>query len=474
MAVENFRVLSQTQSADTMEALPPDNPMRGRVNLLNWDGRGMPGRHVPHGRRRVRRRERAMKWRRQRGAQPGIGERELADTWQVVSLLLDYPDAVLVERVPMLRTVVDTLAPAQREPLVEVLDTLEQANLRELQSDYVDTFDVTRKCSLHLTYFTHGDTRRRGVALVEFKQAYRKAGVEFDTDVELPDHLCVVLEFGAVQDRATAWHLLNRHRVGIEVLRAGLAQRGSPWLPAVQALRSTLPELDGDDQTALLRLVAEGPPAGGGRARAVRHRPAAQPAPRPRRHHRDARHDDPRRSPPMTTFLWVIVPYVCLAVFVVGHVWRYRYDKFGWTTRSSQLYEDRLLRIGSPLFHFGMLGVVAGHIIGLVIPQVWTERPRPHPTRLPRHRARQAASRRASPPSPGSPSSSTVGAPPGRCSARRPSTTRSCTPCSAPSSCWACGTPWRGACCSSAASTTTARASASGSAASSCSSRSPS
>ena len=58
-------------------------------------------------------------------------------------------------------------------------------------------------------------------------------------------------------------------------------------------------------------------------------------------------------------FLWVVVPYVCLAVFVVGHFWRYRYDKFGWTTRSSQLYEDRLLRLGSPLFHFGILGVVA-------------------------------------------------------------------------------------------------------------------
>jgi nitrate reductase molybdenum cofactor assembly chaperone NarJ/NarW len=201
-----------------------------------------------------------MKWRRQRGAQPGIGERELVDTWQLVSLLLDYPDAVLVQRVPMLRSVVATLQQAQRGPLAEVLDTLEQADLPELQADYVDTFDVTRKCSLHLTYFTQGDTRRRGVALVEFKQAYRKAGVEFDTDAELPDHLCVVLEFGAVQDWATAWHLLNRHRVGIEVLRAGLAQRSSPWLPAVQALRSTLPELDGDDQTALLRLVAEGPP----------------------------------------------------------------------------------------------------------------------------------------------------------------------------------------------------------------------
>ena len=75
----------------------------------------------------------------------------------------------------------------------------------------------------------------------------------------------------------------------------------------------------------------------------------------------------------MTTFLWVIFPYLCLTSFVVGHYWRYRYDKFGWTTRSSQLYEDRLLRIGSPLFHFGMLGVLAGHIIGLVIPQIWTD-----------------------------------------------------------------------------------------------------
>ncbi len=76
----------------------------------------------------------------------------------------------------------------------------------------------------------------------------------------------------------------------------------------------------------------------------------------------------------MNTFLWVIVPYVCLATFVVGHFWRYRYDKFGWTTRSSQLYESRLLRIGSPLFHFGMLGVVGGHFLGLIIPKAWTEK----------------------------------------------------------------------------------------------------
>jgi nitrate reductase gamma subunit len=75
----------------------------------------------------------------------------------------------------------------------------------------------------------------------------------------------------------------------------------------------------------------------------------------------------------MDVFLWVIVPYLSLTVFVVGHFWRYRYDKFGWTTRSSQLYEDRLLRLGSPMFHFGMLGVVGGHVVGLLVPQSWTD-----------------------------------------------------------------------------------------------------
>ncbi len=71
--------------------------------------------------------------------------------------------------------------------------------------------------------------------------------------------------------------------------------------------------------------------------------------------------------------LWGIGPYVTIALLVGGTIWRYRYDKFGWTTRSSQLYEHRLLRIGSPLFHFGILVVLIGHLIGLVIPARWTE-----------------------------------------------------------------------------------------------------
>ena len=75
----------------------------------------------------------------------------------------------------------------------------------------------------------------------------------------------------------------------------------------------------------------------------------------------------------MDGVLWGVLPYLTIAVLVGGTIWRYRYDKFGWTTRSSQLYESRLLRIGSPLFHFGILLVLIGHIGGLVVPESWTE-----------------------------------------------------------------------------------------------------
>jgi len=75
----------------------------------------------------------------------------------------------------------------------------------------------------------------------------------------------------------------------------------------------------------------------------------------------------------LDVLLWGVLPYVMVAVLVGGTIWRYRYDKFGWTTRSSELYESRLLRIGSPLFHFGLLVVIVGHVIGLIIPKSWTD-----------------------------------------------------------------------------------------------------
>lgn len=69
--------------------------------------------------------------------------------------------------------------------------------------------------------------------------------------------------------------------------------------------------------------------------------------------------------------LWVAFPYVAAASFVGGHILRYRYDQFGWTSRSSQTYESTWLRWGSPMFHYGILGVFAGHVVGLLIPREW-------------------------------------------------------------------------------------------------------
>lgn len=76
----------------------------------------------------------------------------------------------------------------------------------------------------------------------------------------------------------------------------------------------------------------------------------------------------------MNTLIWIVVPYACLAVFLVGHVWRWRHDQFGWTTHTSQLLESRILRLGSPLFHLGAFGVIAGHAMGLLVPASLTEK----------------------------------------------------------------------------------------------------
>ncbi|MGW5466879.1 respiratory nitrate reductase subunit gamma [Streptomyces chartreusis] len=75
----------------------------------------------------------------------------------------------------------------------------------------------------------------------------------------------------------------------------------------------------------------------------------------------------------MTTLLWGVLPYVTFALLVAGLVWRHRYDRFGWTTRSSQVYESRLLSIASPAFHYGILFVLVGHLVGLFVPASWTD-----------------------------------------------------------------------------------------------------
>ncbi|GAB3580261.1 nitrate reductase molybdenum cofactor assembly chaperone [Calidifontibacter terrae] len=203
-----------------------------------------------------------LRWKRHRRAAAQLPDDVLAAAWQSVSLLLEYPDDDAPQRFSVVRDVAERLPAAISAPLTAFVDEASAIPLADLQIDYVDTFDVTRKCSLHLTYFSSGDTRRRGVELVEFKQAYRNAGVELaDDSSELPDFLPVLLEFGAFTSRDAAWKLLNDYRVGVELLHRALVRRESRWLPVIAALRATLPSLGEDDEIALAELIAAGPPS---------------------------------------------------------------------------------------------------------------------------------------------------------------------------------------------------------------------
>nr|WP_239069635.1 nitrate reductase molybdenum cofactor assembly chaperone [Streptomyces sp. SID13666] len=172
---------------------------------------------------------------------------------------MDYPDEQLTGRIALVRSAIGQLPPALGGTIRESVEQLEATPLAELQAKYVETFDNRRRCNLFLTYFAHGDTRKRGMALLRFKQVYLRAGFTLD-DAELPDHLCVVLEFAATVDQELGRGLMLDHRAGLELLRLSLRDMASPWARLVAAVTATLPPLRGDERDAVSRLAAEGPP----------------------------------------------------------------------------------------------------------------------------------------------------------------------------------------------------------------------
>ena len=194
-----------------------------------------------------------------RRPKPALPPEQLTVVWQSVSLLLDYPDESVAALTELVRSASRTLPTAIGDSLRSFLDHLESTPLPELQADYVETFDTRRRCNLFLTYFAHGDTRKRGMALLRFKQTYLASGFELD-EAELPDHLCVVLEYAATVDQRRGRDLMLDHRAGLELLRLSLQDLGSPWASLVDAVTATLPPLRGDERDAVRRLAVEGPP----------------------------------------------------------------------------------------------------------------------------------------------------------------------------------------------------------------------
>ena len=182
----------------------------------------------------------------------------LTRAWQSASMLMDYPDDELVSRLDLLDEIAATLPTKLGAGLQQTINHLRTQPLYESQSDYVDTFDTRRRGCLFLTYFSNGETRKRGLALLRIKQVYTKAGLTL-TDDQLPDHLCVVLEFAATTDQQAGLKMILDNRAGLELLRLHLDETKSPWRGALKAVCTTLPALKGKDHEAVERLIAEGP-----------------------------------------------------------------------------------------------------------------------------------------------------------------------------------------------------------------------
>lgn len=70
----------------------------------------------------------------------------------------------------------------------------------------------------------------------------------------------------------------------------------------------------------------------------------------------------------MNQFWWVVLPYIAVMLMIVGLFYRYIYGQRGWGSKSSEILERKWLKWGSVMFHYGVLCVIAGHVMGLIIP----------------------------------------------------------------------------------------------------------
>lgn len=172
-------------------------------------------------------------------AKAGVsGDAARAVVFQAAALVLSYPDEELLTRLDTIRA---ALVGAGAEPgFAPVLAHLGGTSLSTLQSFHIQEFDLSRRHALHLTYWTDGDTRRRGEVLAEIKQLYRDSGLLVDTGGELPDYLPMVLEF-AVADPERGVALLQRFRASLELLRLGLLKDALPHAGVLEAICRCLP-----------------------------------------------------------------------------------------------------------------------------------------------------------------------------------------------------------------------------------------
>lgn len=177
---------------------------------------------------------------------------------KAASLLLRYPDDQVLAATQAIRAAIGELPATLAEPLGRVTVHRAATHPTALAVEYVELFDLRRRCCLYLSYYTAGDTRNRGQALLRFSAAYKAAGYEVDGG-ELPDFLPAVLELAATAGEP-GWALLREHRLGLDLLAEALGAADSVYRHAVQAVLEILPPQSLADRAAAARLARLGPP----------------------------------------------------------------------------------------------------------------------------------------------------------------------------------------------------------------------
>jgi nitrate reductase molybdenum cofactor assembly chaperone NarJ/NarW len=182
-----------------------------------------------------------------------------APPWALMSFALRYPDPAVVDARDAMA---DAMAALPGGPVREALERFLDGwtgDPTTLAARYVETFDLRRRASMHLTYYAHGDTRERGMALLRLKRLYMVAGFPLESS-ELPDHLTIMLAFAALTPPSQGEALLIEHRPAIELLRLSLHDSGSPYAHVLDALAACLPALSVTERGEVARLAREGPP----------------------------------------------------------------------------------------------------------------------------------------------------------------------------------------------------------------------
>jgi nitrate reductase delta subunit len=180
--------------------------------------------------------------------------------YKLLSVLLRYPDERLAEAREELEAAAAALPRSPEKRSVEqFVAYLLQSSPSELAQRYVETFDLRRRTSLYLSYYVHGDTRKRGMALLRLKRLYAAAGLELARE-ELPDYLPLMLEFAALAPDGAGEGLVREHRAALELLRANLHEAESPYAHLLDAVCSGLPRLTPIERRNVQRLAEAGPP----------------------------------------------------------------------------------------------------------------------------------------------------------------------------------------------------------------------